>query len=79
MRGTPVTLLATVVAGALLHTACRYGSDHDPALMNSIAEAGGGTFTFVSGLEFVSDSFSACIGAITDVVCGEIGLGPPGP
>ena len=46
----------------------RYGSDHDPALMNSVAEAGGGSFTFVSKLEFVSDSFSACIGAVTDVV-----------
>lgn len=49
-----------------------YGSDHDPTLMNNIAEAGGGTFTFVSGLEFVSDSFSACIGAITDVVAQEL-------
>ncbi len=71
-------LRATVAAGTLLRAARRYGSDHDPTLMNNIAEAGGGTFTFVSGLEFVSDSFSACIGAITDVVRGGLGFGPEG-
>lgn len=58
-------------AGVSVHT-WGYGSDHDPALMNSVAEAGGGSFTFVSKLEFVSDSFSACIGAVTDVVAQKL-------
>ncbi len=70
---TPITQSLRTECGACVHT-FGFGSDHDPALMNGIAEVGSGSFTFVERLESVAESFSACLGAVTDVVGQQVVL-----
>lgn len=49
-----------------------FGSDHDPALMNTIAEATRGTFSFIESVETIQDAFAQCIGGLLSVVVQEL-------
>lgn len=51
---------------AAVHT-FGFGADHDAAAMHTIAEATGGTFSFVENQAVVQDSFAQCIGGLLTV------------
>ena len=51
-----------------------FGSDHDPILMHAIADASGGTFSFIESYEMVQDAFAGCIGGLLSVVTQELRL-----
>ena len=72
-RAAPLAQMLHTGAEATVH-AFGYGSDHDPQLMNGIAEAGGGAFTFVVELASVAEAFAACVGAVTDVIAKRVSL-----
>uniref|UniRef100_A0A0E0M8F7 RING-type E3 ubiquitin transferase n=1 Tax=Oryza punctata TaxID=4537 RepID=A0A0E0M8F7_ORYPU len=44
-----------------------FGTDHDAAAMNTIAEATGGTFSFIENEAAIQDSFAQCIGGLLSV------------
>ena len=69
----PVAQVLRTSTEATVHT-FGFGGDHDPALMSGIAEAGGGSFTFVVDLATVAEAFAACIGTVTDVVANRVNL-----
>uniref|UniRef100_A0ACD5XU90 Uncharacterized protein n=1 Tax=Avena sativa TaxID=4498 RepID=A0ACD5XU90_AVESA len=58
------------VASAPVHT-FGFGNDHDAAAMNVIAEATGGTFSFIENEAVVQDAFAQCIGGLLSVVVQE--------
>jgi hypothetical protein len=69
----PPSLLRTGAAGdrsAPIHT-FGFGNDHDAAAMNVIAEATGGTFSFIENEAVVQDAFAQCIGGLLSVVVQE--------
>ncbi|XP_042003613.1 E3 ubiquitin-protein ligase WAV3-like [Salvia splendens] len=51
-----------------------FGSDHDPITMHAIADASGGTFSFIESYEMVQDAFAGCIGGLLSVVTQELHL-----
>jgi secreted protein with Ig-like and vWFA domain len=48
-----------------------FGIDHDAAAMHAIAEATGGTFSFIQDHAVVQDSFAQCIGGLLSVAMQE--------
>ncbi|XP_037474452.1 E3 ubiquitin-protein ligase WAV3-like [Triticum dicoccoides] len=48
-----------------------FGTDHDAAAMHTIAEATGGTFSFIQNQAIVQDAFAQCIGGLLTVVVQE--------
>ncbi|XP_042476085.1 E3 ubiquitin-protein ligase WAV3-like [Macadamia integrifolia] len=48
-----------------------FGADHDAASMHSIAEASGGTFSFIEAEGVIQDAFAQCIGGLLSVVVQE--------
>ncbi|CAL4953635.1 unnamed protein product [Urochloa decumbens] len=48
-----------------------FGVDHDAAAMHAIAEATGGTFSFIQDHAVVQDSFAQCIGGLLSVAVQE--------
>jgi hypothetical protein len=69
----PPSFLRTGSAGdrsAPIHT-FGFGNDHDAAAMNVIAEATGGTFSFIENEAVVQDAFAQCIGGLLSVVVQE--------
>ncbi|CAO1944404.1 unnamed protein product [Urochloa humidicola] len=48
-----------------------FGVDHDAAAMHAIAEATGGTFSFIQNHAVVQDSFAQCIGGLLSVAVQE--------
>ncbi|RCV28170.1 hypothetical protein SETIT_5G384000v2 [Setaria italica] len=48
-----------------------FGIDHDAAAMHAIAEATGGTFSFIQDHAVVQDSFAQCIGGLLSVAVQE--------
>ncbi|CAM0870680.1 unnamed protein product [Alopecurus aequalis] len=48
-----------------------FGNDHDAAAMHVIAEATGGTFSFIENEEVIQDAFAQCIGGLLSVVVQE--------
>ncbi|KAI5020641.1 hypothetical protein ZWY2020_045529 [Hordeum vulgare] len=48
-----------------------FGTDHDAAAMHTIAEATGGTFSFIENQAIVQDAFAQCIGGLLTVVVQE--------
>ncbi|GJN17143.1 hypothetical protein PR202_gb04189 [Eleusine coracana subsp. coracana] len=48
-----------------------FGTDHDAAAMHAIAEATGGTFSFIENEAVVQDSFAQCIGGLLSVAVQE--------
>ncbi|XP_062185372.1 E3 ubiquitin-protein ligase WAV3-like [Phragmites australis] len=59
-----------------------FGNDHDAAAMHVIAEATGGTFSFIENEAVIQDAFAQCIGGLLSVVVQEarirIASGHPG-
>ncbi|XP_047310218.1 E3 ubiquitin-protein ligase WAV3 [Impatiens glandulifera] len=51
-----------------------FGSDHDAALMHSVSEASGGTFSFIEAENAIQDAFAQCIGGLLSVVVQELNL-----
>ncbi|XP_057803725.1 E3 ubiquitin-protein ligase WAV3-like [Salvia miltiorrhiza] len=51
-----------------------FGADHDPITMHAIADASGGTFSFIESYEMVQDAFAGCIGGLLSVVTQELRL-----
>ncbi|CAL0329070.1 unnamed protein product [Lupinus luteus] len=49
-----------------------FGSDHDAALMHSISEISGGTFSFIEAEDVIQDAFAQCIGGLLSVVVQEL-------
>ncbi|XP_010229230.2 uncharacterized protein LOC100846886 isoform X2 [Brachypodium distachyon] len=45
-----------------------FGNDHDAAAMHVIAEATGGTFSFIENEAVIQDAFAQCIGGLLSVV-----------
>ncbi|KAJ4784422.1 Zinc finger (C3HC4-type RING finger) family protein [Rhynchospora pubera] len=48
-----------------------FGSDHDSLAMHRIAEASGGTFSFIEDASCIQDAFAQCIGGLLSVVAQE--------
>ncbi|KAJ7568398.1 hypothetical protein O6H91_01G031100 [Diphasiastrum complanatum] len=51
-----------------------FGADHDAAIMHSIAEVSGGTFSFIQAEGAVQDAFAQCIGGLLSVVIQDVQL-----
>jgi uncharacterized protein YegL len=51
-----------------------FGADHDPAAMHAIAEATGGTFSFVQDQAAIQDAFARCVGGLLSVAVQEARL-----
>ncbi|CAN1253090.1 E3 ubiquitin-protein ligase WAV3 [Linum perenne] len=49
-----------------------FGVDHDAAAMHSVAEASGGTFSFIEAERAIQDAFAQCIGGLLSVVVQEL-------
>uniref|UniRef100_A0A7N0SW72 Uncharacterized protein n=1 Tax=Kalanchoe fedtschenkoi TaxID=63787 RepID=A0A7N0SW72_KALFE len=49
-----------------------FGADHDAALMHSIAENSGGTFSFIESENAIQDAFAQCIGGLLSVAVQEL-------
>jgi hypothetical protein len=48
-----------------------FGSDHDAAAMHVVAEASGGTFSFIENEAVIQDAFAQCVGGLLSVVVQE--------
>uniref|UniRef100_A0ACD6AF11 Uncharacterized protein n=1 Tax=Avena sativa TaxID=4498 RepID=A0ACD6AF11_AVESA len=57
-------------SAAAIHT-FGFGTDHDAAAMHAVAEATGGTFSFIENQAVVQDAFAQCIGGLLSVVAQE--------
>ncbi|KAF0929822.1 hypothetical protein E2562_025957 [Oryza meyeriana var. granulata] len=51
-----------------------FGKDHDAAAMHTIAEATGGTFSFIENEAAIQDGFAQCIGGLLSVAVQELRL-----
>ncbi|KAL6903531.1 hypothetical protein ACP4OV_004344 [Aristida adscensionis] len=51
-----------------------FGTDHDSDTLHSIAEASGGTFSFIEDEGVMQDAFAQCIGGLLSVVVQEMRL-----
>ncbi|VAH34101.1 unnamed protein product [Triticum turgidum subsp. durum] len=51
-----------------------FGADHDSDSLHSIAEASGGTFSFIEDEGVMQDAFAQCIGGLLSVVVQEMRL-----
>ncbi|RAL43715.1 unnamed protein product [Cuscuta campestris] len=51
-----------------------FGGDHDASSMHSIAEASGGTFSFIETESVIQEAFAQCIGGLLSVVVKELRL-----
>ncbi|RLN42857.1 uncharacterized protein C2845_PM01G40520 [Panicum miliaceum] len=49
-----------------------FGTDHDAAAMHTIAEATGGTFSFIEDEAAIQDAFAQCIGGLLSVAVQEL-------
>ncbi|KAF8780058.1 hypothetical protein HU200_001709 [Digitaria exilis] len=59
-----------------------FGNDHDAAAMHVVAEATGGTFSYIENEAVIQDAFAQCIGGLLTVVVQEariaVACGDPG-
>ncbi|KAJ0083056.1 hypothetical protein Patl1_11767 [Pistacia atlantica] len=51
-----------------------FGSEHDSTAMHGIADASGGTFSFIETIGFLQDAFARCIGGLLSVVAQDVQL-----
>ncbi|XP_073127896.1 E3 ubiquitin-protein ligase WAV3-like [Henckelia pumila] len=51
-----------------------FGMDHDPVVMHAIADASGGTFSFIQSHVMLQDAFACCIGGLLSVVTQDLCL-----
>ncbi|CAO2170889.1 unnamed protein product [Urochloa humidicola] len=66
----PVSLRRGGRCSSPVHT-FGFGTDHDAAAMQTVAEETGGTFSFVENQAAVQDSFAQCIGGLLSVAVQE--------
>ncbi|KAI3839931.1 hypothetical protein MKW92_016095 [Papaver armeniacum] len=57
--------------GIPVHTFA-FGADHDPIMLNSIAEGSKGTFSFIEAEGLIQDAFAQCIGGLLSVVVQDL-------
>ena len=60
-------LVARLRAAGATVSAFGYGGDHDSRLLEGIAEAGRGSFTYVERVEGVREAFGRCLGSLFSV------------
>eukprot|EP00358_Blepharisma_japonicum_P003448 CAMPEP_0202946756 /NCGR_PEP_ID=MMETSP1395-20130829/10189_1 /ASSEMBLY_ACC=CAM_ASM_000871 /TAXON_ID=5961 /ORGANISM="Blepharisma japonicum, Strain Stock R1072" /LENGTH=490 /DNA_ID=CAMNT_0049647547 /DNA_START=57 /DNA_END=1529 /DNA_ORIENTATION=+ len=60
-----------ISSGYSIHT-FGYGADHDPNLLNSMAEEKNGGFYFVERDELIGEAFSSCLGELISVVADNV-------
>lgn len=51
-----------------------FGLEHDSEAMHAIADASGGTFSFIETLSILQDAFARCIGGLLSVVSQDVKL-----
>lgn len=51
-----------------------FGADHDAAIMHTISEVSGGTFSFIQREGVIQDAFAQCIGGLLSVVAQDVQL-----
>ncbi|KZV24321.1 hypothetical protein F511_01803 [Dorcoceras hygrometricum] len=51
-----------------------FGADHDSSAMNGIADASGGTFSFIETVDTMREAFARCIGGLLSVSAQELQL-----
>ncbi|KAF3328114.1 von Willebrand factor type A domain-containing protein [Carex littledalei] len=66
----PPSILHPVGRAIPIHT-FGFGSDHDSLAMHRIAEASGGTFSFIEDTSSIQNAFAQCIGGLLSVVAQE--------
>ncbi|KAF5736232.1 putative Zinc finger family protein [Tripterygium wilfordii] len=49
-----------------------FGSQHDSTTMHAIADASGGTFSFIESIDILQDAFARCIGGLLSVVAQDL-------
>ncbi|XP_057479855.1 LOW QUALITY PROTEIN: E3 ubiquitin-protein ligase WAV3-like [Actinidia eriantha] len=49
-----------------------FGEDHDAALMHTVSESSGGTFSFIEAEDVIQDAFAQCIGGLLSVVVQDL-------
>lgn len=67
----PSSILNDALHMVPLH-AFGFGADHDSNSLHSIAEASGGTFSFIEDEGVMQDAFAQCIGGLLSVVVQEM-------
>ncbi|KAK2993951.1 hypothetical protein RJ640_000549 [Escallonia rubra] len=63
-----------VAAAPIIVHSFGFGLDHDAAILHTISDASGGTFSFIESIEIVQDAFAKCIGGLLSVVAQEVRL-----
>ncbi|XP_044509191.1 E3 ubiquitin-protein ligase WAV3-like [Mangifera indica] len=51
-----------------------FGLEHDSTAMHGIADASGGTFSFIESISILQDAFARCIGGLLSVVAQDVQL-----
>lgn len=51
-----------------------FGLEHDSEAMHAIADASGGTFSFIESISILQDAFARCIGGLLSVVSQDVKL-----
>ncbi|KAG2652382.1 E3 ubiquitin-protein ligase WAV3-like [Panicum virgatum] len=81
ITGTRADYRSLVPSSILNHTfrlvpvhAFGFGVDHDSDALHSIAEASGGTFSFIEDEAVIQDAFAQCIGGLLSVVVQNMQL-----
>uniref|UniRef100_A0A0D9VIE6 RING-type domain-containing protein n=1 Tax=Leersia perrieri TaxID=77586 RepID=A0A0D9VIE6_9ORYZ len=81
VRGTRPDYRSLVPSSILSHTICTvpvhgfgFGADHDSDALHSIAQASGGTFSFIEDESVIQDAFAQCIGGLLSVVVQDMQL-----
>ncbi|XP_062222743.1 E3 ubiquitin-protein ligase WAV3-like [Phragmites australis] len=81
VRGAWPDYRSLVPSSILNHTFCLvpvhgfgFGVDHDSDALHSIAEASGGTFSFIEDECVIQDAFAQCIGGLLSVVVQDMQL-----
>uniref|UniRef100_M0YJL1 RING-type domain-containing protein n=1 Tax=Hordeum vulgare subsp. vulgare TaxID=112509 RepID=M0YJL1_HORVV len=69
----PLSILSDTRRMLPIH-AFGFGADHDSDSLHSIAEASGGTFSFIEDEGVMQDAFAQCIGGLLSVVVQEMRL-----
>lgn len=70
-RVDTATVRAIAAKGATVHT-FGFGRDHDAALLESIADAGNGTFSYIEDVSTVFESFGTVLGGLMSIVAQEV-------
>jgi hypothetical protein len=73
MKGALKKLLAASGTDLKIHS-FGFGSDHDPVLLQSISDAGNGTYYYVATEENIAEAFADALGGLLSVVAQNVEL-----